>query len=203
MKKNNIQDHVIQHDFTVNREIREKRYDQKAVLLWFTGLSGSGKSTIANEVEKSLYSNGNHTYLLDGDNTRKGINSDLDFSEASRKENIRRVGEIANLMVDAGLITLASFISPFKEDRARVGNLVGNDRFIEIYVECPLEICEERDVKGLYAKARKGEIKNFTGIDSPFEVPENPKIIVNSHLQSLEENTNQIIHYLKEKEIIR
>ncbi len=201
MTPNNIQDNIIRYSFDVTREEREKRNNQKAVLLWFTGLSGSGKSTIANKVEFELFQNGNHTYILDGDNTRKGINSDLDFSESSRKENIRRVGELAYLMVDAGLITLASFISPFEKDRENIRQKLG-ERFVEIYVECPLEICEQRDVKGLYAKARKGEIKNFTGIDSPFEIPKNPNIVVNSHLQTLEENVKDILEYLRSKNFI-
>ncbi len=201
MTQNNIQENIIKHNFDVSREDREKLNHQKAVVLWFTGLSGSGKSTIANQVEFELFKRKNHTYSLDGDNTRKGINSDLDFTEESRIENIRRVGEIAYLMVDAGLIVLASFITPFQKDRQKLKEKLG-DRMIEIYVDCPIEVCEQRDVKGLYAKARKGEITNFTGIDSPFEIPENPDIVVNSYLETLEENVKDIIGYLQQKNII-
>lgn len=202
MKKLDIQEHIIKHDFLVTKEDREKIKNQKSSLLWFTGLSGSGKSTIANEIEIFLNQNGYHTYILDGDNTRKGINSDLDFSEKSRKENIRRVGEIAQLFLDAGIIVLASFISPFREDREQVRNLVGKKNFIEIFVDCPLEICEQRDVKGLYAKARAGEIKNFTGINSPFEAPEHPDILIKSNEEDLAESVQKILKMLKNKAII-
>lgn len=202
MKKLDIQEHIIKHDFLVTKEDREKIKNQKSSLLWFTGLSGSGKSTIANEIEIFLNRNGYHTYILDGDNTRKGINSDLDFSEKSRKENIRRVGEIAQLFLDAGIIVLASFISPFREDREQVRNLVGKKNFIEIFVDCPLEICEQRDVKGLYAKARAGEIKNFTGINSPFEAPEHPDILIKSNEEDLAESVQKILKMLKNNAII-
>ncbi len=203
MKKQEVSENIIRHNFKISRKDREKLNAQNSVLLWFTGLSGSGKSTLANEVEIALYQLNFRTYLLDGDNTRQGINSDLDFSEESRVENIRRVGEIANLFLDAGIITLASFISPFETDREKVKNLVGDENYIEIYVDCPVEECERRDVKGLYAKARKGEIANFTGISSPYEVPKNPNIIVNSQTETLEESTEKVLNYLKEKEIIR
>ncbi len=202
MKADNIQDNIIKHQFKIGRKERESLKDQKAVLIWFTGLSGSGKSTIANTLEEELYKRKFHTYILDGDNTRQGINSDLDFSESSRKENIRRVGEIAYLMVDAGLMVLASFISPFEKDRENIRTKLGTDRFIEVFVNCPIEICEQRDVKGLYTKARKGEIKNFTGIDSPFETPKSPNIIVNSQTESLDESVQKIIQYLEKKNII-
>ena len=202
MKNPDIQDHIIKHDFKIEKRDRESLKKQKAKLLWFTGLSGSGKSTIANEIDIYLHQNGYHTYILDGDNTRKGINSDLDFSENGRIENIRRIGEIANLFLDAGIIVLASFISPFREDREKVKNLVGAENFIEIFVDCPLEICEKRDVKGLYAKARKGEIKNFTGIDSPFEAPINPTILIKSNEEPLEKSVEKTIEFLKNNKII-
>ncbi len=203
MKKQKVSENIIKHDFKITRKDREKLNAQNSVLLWFTGLSGSGKSTLANEVEIALYQLNFRTYLLDGDNTRQGINSDLDFSEESRVENIRRVGEIANLFLDAGIITLASFISPFESDREKVKNLVGAKNYIEIYVNCSVEECERRDVKGLYAKARAGEIENFTGISSPYEIPKKPNIIVNSQTETLEESTVKVLNYLKEKEIIR
>ncbi len=202
MKNPDIQENIIKHDFKITRADREKIKNQKSILLWFTGLSGSGKSTIANELEIFLNKKNYHTYILDGDNTRKGINSDLDFSDSSRKENIRRVGEMANLFLDAGVIVIAGFISPFASDRQKVRELVGEENFVEIFINCPLEICEKRDVKGLYAKARKGEIKNFTGIDSPFEEPENPELVLHSNQETPEESTEKIIEYLKERIII-
>ena len=202
MKRDDILQNIVKQEFKITKADREAIKKQKAKVLWFTGLSGSGKSTIANEVEIFLIKNNFHTYILDGDNTRKGINSDLDFTEAGRVENIRRVGEISNLFLDAGIIVLSCFISPFAEDREKVRQLVGTDYFIEIFVDCPLEVCESRDVKGLYAKARKGEIKNFTGIDSPFEKPEHPTIHIRTDLQSVEESTGKIIAYLKQEHII-
>lgn len=203
MKKNKIQENIIRHDFKIDKAYRENLKNQKAKVLWFTGLSGSGKSTIANEVEIILAKNKVHTYILDGDNIRKGINKDLDFSEESRKENLRRIGEIAHLFVDAGIMVLASFISPFETDRQKIKELVGKENFIEIFVNCPLEICEKRDTKGLYAKARKGEIKNFTGIDSPFEVPKNPQIIIKSNEETVAESTDKILTYLKNNQVIK
>lgn len=194
MKK--IQENIIQHKFKIDKEKRASIKNQTPVLIWFTGLSGSGKSTIANEVDIYLHENKYHTYILDGDNTRKGINADLDFSKKDRKENIRRVGEIANLFLDAGLIVLASFISPFEKDREMLKHLVGKENFIEIFVNCPIEVCEERDTKGLYAKVKKGEIKNFTGIDSPFEVPQNPQITIQSDRESVSESVQKVIQYL-------
>lgn len=190
---------IVWHNMNVEREHREKLLNQKAVLLWFTGLSGSGKSTVASLLEKRLHEMGKLTYLLDGDNVRHGLNSDLGFSEEDRIENIRRVGEVSKLIVDAGVITISTFISPFKEDRENVRKLLGKD-FIEVFTDCPLEVCEERDPKGIYKKARKGEIKNFTGIDSPYEKPENPEITVSTHLNSLEECVELIISYLKNTE---
>jgi len=198
MKTNNIQQDIIKHHFKITQKERIILNQQTPKLLWFTGLSGSGKSAIANEVEIYLHESKHHTYLLDGDNLRQGINSDLDFSEASRIENIRRIGEISKLFLDAGIIVLASFISPFEADREKAKKLVGEENFIEIFINCPLEICEQRDVKGLYAKAREGKIKNFTGIDSPYEIPKKPNIAIHSHLETIEESKNKIITYLQE-----
>lgn len=165
-------------NFIVAKSDREKLLNQKAVCLWFTGLSGSGKSTIANKVEELLNKNGNLTYLLDGDNIRHGLNKNLGFSDEDRQENIRRIGEVNNLFNDAGIITLNTFISPFREDRDKIRELLPENNFIEIYIKADLELCEKRDPKGLYKKARAGDIKHFTGIDSPYEEPKNPEIII-------------------------
>ena len=175
--------HIIPHNHELKREDREKLHGHKGFVLWFTGLSGSGKSTIAGLLEKELYARGVSTYILDGDNIRTGLNSDLNFSEKSRTENIRRIGEVANLFLDAGVVVISAFISPFRTDREKVKNTVGAESYVEIFVDCPLEECEKRDVKGLYAKARAGEIENFTGINSPFEEPENPEIRIQTHIQ--------------------
>ncbi|CAE7329386.1 cysC, partial [Symbiodinium sp. CCMP2456] len=161
--------------------------------IWFAGLSGSGKSTLASALEKRLYQRGLRTFILDGDNIRSGLNKDLDFSEESRRENIRRIGEVAKLMIDAGCIVLSAFISPFRQEREMVKSMVGEENYVEVFVNCPLEECEKRDVKGLYAKARAGEISNFTGISSPFEAPENPDVKVPTHQLSLEEGVERII----------
>ena len=180
----------------VSKATRAAAKGQKPAVLWFTGLSGSGKSTIANLVEKKLLSLGHHTYLLDGDNVRHGLNKDLGFTTGDRVENIRRVAEVSKLMIDAGLITLVSFISPFRAERQLARDLLGDGEFIEIYVSTPLEVAEQRDVKGLYAKARAGEIKNFTGIDSPYEAPENPSITVDMTTSSAEDAAQQIVSYM-------
>jgi adenylylsulfate kinase len=166
--------------FKINKESRSKALGQRPSLIWFTGLSGSGKSTLANGTEQALTRLGFHTYLLDGDNVRTGLCKDLTFTKTDRVENIRRIAEVGSLMVDAGLIVLSAFISPFRSDREMIRKLVGDDSFLEIFVDCPLEICEQRDVKGLYQKARKGLIKDFTGIDSPYEAPENPFLTIKS-----------------------
>jgi adenylyl-sulfate kinase len=164
-----------------------------------TGLSGSGKSTLASLLEQYLYEKSAHTYLLDGDNVRAGLNKDLDFSASSRTENIRRIGELAKLFADAGMITITAFISPFLSDRAAVRELLEEGEFMEVHVDCPLEICEQRDVKGLYKKAREGLIKNFTGIDSPFEIPEKPEVYVNTHTMSKGECLKRIAIKVEEK----
>jgi len=191
---------IVWHNTSVKRKDREKMLKQKGILLWFTGLSGSGKSTVAVMLEQRLHDKGKLTYLLDGDNVRHGLNKDLGFSSTDRIENIRRISEISKLFVDAGIITIATFISPFIEEREKVKALLGDD-FKEIYVECPLEICENRDPKGIYKKARQGIIKDFTGIDSPYEKPLKPEITIHTNVNSLEECTSQIINYLYENSV--
>lgn len=186
---------IVWHNMNVKREDREKLLNQKGIVLWFTGLSGSGKSTVASLLEKKLHSLGKLTYLLDGDNVRHGLNSDLSFTEEDRIENIRRIAELSKLFLDSGIITITTFISPFRNDRERVRELLGDD-FVEVYIDCPLEICEKRDPKGIYKKARLGEIKNFTGIDSPYEEPINPEITVSTHLNTIDECVDSIIDYL-------
>ena len=189
---------VVWQDLDVNKTARASQKNQRPVLLWFTGLSGSGKSTIANLVEKRLLDLGRHTYTLDGDNVRHGLNRDLGFTKADRIENIRRIGEMAKLMVDAGLITLTSFISPFRAERRMARDLMEGNEFVEIFVNTPLEVCEARDVKGLYAKARRGEIKNFTGIDSEYQPPENPEVHVNTVDMSADAAAEMIVEYLRD-----
>lgn len=189
-------DNLFWQESSIKRKDREALIGQKAKILWFTGLSGAGKSTIANLVEKKLNEAGKLTYLLDGDNVRHGLNSDLSFSVKDRKENIRRITEVSKLFLDTGIITLTCFISPFNEEREKLRNAFGND-FVEIFVDCPLEVCESRDVKGLYKKARLGEIKEFTGISSPYEEPENPEIIVNTNLRTVEQCVDIILDYFQ------
>jgi len=190
---------IVWHDHQVTKEERTKIKNQKSCILWFTGLSGSGKSTVANAVESKLLERKKHTYLLDGDNIRMGLNKGLTFSDEDRIENIRRIGEVSKLFVDAGTIVLTAFISPFQKERDVVRSLVNEDDFIEVFIDTPLEICESRDPKGLYAKARKGEIPNFTGISSPYESPITPEIHVKTEKLSIEESAEQIITYLEEK----
>jgi len=186
----------------INRIDRERIKNQKSCVLWLTGLSGSGKSTIANELEKKLNEMGYHTYLLDGDNIRTGLNKDLGFSKEDRKENIRRIAEVAKLFVDAGLITITAFISPFRKDREMAKEIIGEEDFIEVFVDTPLEECIKRDPKGLYKKALKGEIKDFTGIDSPYERPEKPDIHIKTEKMGVEECVEEIIVYLRGKGIL-
>ena len=187
---------IVWHNSQVTKNDRAKLTQQKPCILWFTGLSGSGKSTIANALEEVLRNNKNFTYLLDGDNVRHGLNSDLGFDDASRIENIRRVGEVAKLFVDAGQIVLTAFISPFISDREIVKNLVAQDEFIEVFIDAPLEVCESRDPKGLYKKARAGEIKDFTGISSPYESPKSADIHILNDKTSIEKACEQIIEFL-------
>ena len=186
---------IVWHTTSIRRENREALLKQKGVVLWFTGLSGSGKSTVANAVEKKLCEAGKLTYLLDGDNIRHGLNADLGFTVSHRIENMRRIAEVSKLFVDAGIITLTAFISPLRKDRNSVRQLLGG-RFIEIFVDCSLNVCEYRDPKGLYKKARTGEIKDFTGIDSPYEKPVNPEITVHTDTGSAAECAGEIIKYL-------
>lgn len=188
---------IVWHDHCVSKLERSSLKDQKSCILWFTGLSASGKSTIANAVESKLLELNKHTYLLDGDNIRMGLNNGLTFSNEDRVENIRRIGEVSKLFVDSGLIVLTAFISPFKEDRNTVRKLVQDDEFIEVYIDTTLEVCESRDPKGLYKKARNGEIPNFTGISSPYEAPVNPEIHIINDKSDFNENIDKIISYLK------
>ncbi|BET42541.1 MULTISPECIES: adenylyl-sulfate kinase [Atlantibacter] len=195
-------ENVVWHSHLVTQQGREKLHGHRGVVLWFTGLSGSGKSTLAGALETTLHEHGVSTYLLDGDNVRHGLCSDLGFSDADRKENIRRVGEVANLMVDAGLVVLTAFISPHRAEREMVRQRVGEGRFIEVFVDTPLEVCEARDPKGLYKKARAGELRNFTGIDAVYEAPERPEI----HLAGEQLVTNliaQILDLLRRDDIIK
>lgn len=194
---------VVWHQATIDRVQREKQNGHKSAILWFTGLSGAGKSTLAHAVEDRLHQMGCRTYVLDGDNVRHGLCGDLGFSDADRVENIRRVGEVAKLFTEAGVITLTAFISPFIADRDRVRGLVADGDFIEIYCQCALDVCEERDVKGLYKKARAGEIPEFTGINSPYEEPPNAEICVDTAALSLDESVDKVIAYLKEKGIAK
>lgn len=194
-----IENNLVWHEHHVTKKERSSIKNQKPCILWFTGLSGSGKSTIANAVEVKLNELKKHTYLLDGDNIRLGLNKGLTFSDEDRIENIRRIGEVSKLFVESGMIVLTAFISPFIKDREIVKSLVEDDEFIKIFIDTPLNICENRDVKGLYKKARKGEIINFTGISSPYEIPITPNIYIETNKQSIEESSNQIIDYLKMK----
>ncbi len=196
IKKHEINQNIIWQNQNIKKENREILLNQKPSILWFTGLSASGKSTIANAVEAELYKMSIKTYLLDGDNIRHGLNKDLGFSETQRVENIRRIGEVSKLFVDAGLIVLTAFISPFKSDRQIARSLVNYDEFIEVFIDSPISLCEKRDPKGLYKKARAGAIKDFTGIDSPYEKPENPQIHIKTDTQSIQESTEIIIKYL-------
>ena len=194
-----MQKNIIPHDFSIGREDRKALKKHNAFLLWFTGLSGSGKSTIANAVEKALIEKGVHTYTLDGDNVRKGLNSNLAFSQEDRKENIRRIAEVASLMVDAGLVVLAAFVSPYEKDRANIKQIVGANQYVEVFVNTPIEVCESRDVKGLYAKARAGEIENFTGINAPYEAPLQPNIEMDTTRVSVEEGVEIVMQHIENK----
>ncbi len=185
------------HHGKITKEDRAKLLNQKGVTIWLTGLSGSGKSTIAVELEHALIENKHQAYILDGDNIRHGLNKNLGFSPEDRTENIRRIGEVAKLFTEANIITIAAFVSPYREDRDNVRKLMGHGGFIEIYVKCSLEVCEERDTKGLYKKARAGEVKDFTGISAPYEEPLNPELTIDSSKLSVEEATRTILDYLE------
>jgi len=193
---------TIYHNATVTQERRNQLNRHKSVVIWFTGLSGSGKSTLAHSVEEELHNLGCRTYVLDGDNVRHGLSSNLTFSDDDRKENIRRITEAANLMMKAGIITMTAFISPFKKDRNIARQLLPHGDFIEVYCKANLETCESRDVKGLYKLARAGKIKNYTGIDSPYEAPSNPELVIDTESESLEGSTAKVIGFLKSKGII-
>ncbi|WP_075603897.1 adenylyl-sulfate kinase [Saccharicrinis aurantiacus] len=187
---------IVFHQHKIARADRHKMNNHGSKVIWLTGLSGSGKSTLASDVEQNLWKQGIRTYVLDGDNVRSGLNSDLDFTDAGREENIRRIGEVAALLNDAGMVVITAFISPFKADREKAKAIIGDDNFVEVFIDTPLEVCETRDPKGLYEKARAGEIKNFTGIDSAFEAPDAADIVIQNHLNTQAESCQQVIDYV-------
>jgi len=191
------------HHGRITKEDRMRLMKQKGVTVWLTGLSGSGKSTIAVELEHALLENKHQAYILDGDNIRHGLNKNLGFSPEDRSENIRRIGEVAKLFTDANIITITAFISPYRQDRDNARKLQGEGEFIEVYVKCPLEICEKRDTKGLYKKARLGEVKEFTGISAPYEEPLNPELTIDTSKMTVEESTREIIKYLEKNGYVR
>jgi adenylylsulfate kinase len=201
LKKPKSNENVVWHHATVTRERRQEQNGHRSVILWFTGLSGSGKSTLAHAVEEQLHQMGCRTFVCDGDNVRHGLNSNLGFSKDDRKENIRRIGEMCKLFIEAGVIALTAFISPFREDRERVRNLVPHGDFVEVFCSCSLEVCESRDVKGMYARARRGEIKEFTGISSPYEAPENAELVIDT-TRPLDECVEKVLSCLRERGII-
>jgi len=198
-----VNNNVIWHHHPVDQSVRAQQKDQHPVVIWFTGLSASGKSTLAGALEQILTTQGYHTYLLDGDNVRHGLCGDLGFSDEARKENIRRVGEVSKLMADAGLIVMAAFISPFRADRQIVRDILPEGQFVEVFMDASLDVCKERDPKGLYAKAVRGEIKQFTGIDSPYEPPEAPEVRVDAGNLSVPEGMNLLLDYLHERGILK
>ena len=197
-----IQKNIVWHPTTITKKDRHRLNNHKSCAIWFTGYSGSGKSTLANELDFQLHSLGIRSYVLDGDNVRYGLNKELGFSPNDRFENIRRVGEVAKLFVDSGQIVITAFISPFEKDRNQVSKIFGEDEFIEVFIDCPFEICEKRDPKGLYEKARKGEIHDFTGIDSPYEPPINPDLTINTEQYTVRNAAKIIISYLEDNQII-
>ena len=190
------------HETTVSMKDREQLLNQRGCVIWFTGLSGSGKSTLANVVAHLLHERKHHTYVLDGDNVRHGLNKNLGFSPEDREENIRRVGEVARLFVDAGTIVMTAFISPYRADRDQARGLLSENRFVEVYVDCPLDVCEERDPKGLYKKARSGEIKEFTGISAPYEAPDSPEIVIDTSKLDILESAQEVISYLEKSSLV-
>lgn len=198
----NTSTHIVWHETSITRIERERLNKHKSCVLWFTGLSGSGKSTLANRVDRKLHELGVRSFVLDGDNIRHGLCHDLGFSLQDRAENMRRIGEVAKLFVDSGIITLTAFISPLRSEREKLKELIGEQDWLEIFVDCPLSTCEERDPKGLYKKARKGEIRDFTGISSPYEPPENPDLTIRTDEMSISEATDQLITLLQSREIL-
>ena len=194
-----MKENIIAHSYQISKKDRQASNNHNSFLMWFTGLSGSGKSTIANVVEQELHKQGIKTYTLDGDNIRKGINSDLSFAPEDRTENIRRIAEISNLMVEAGLVVLAAFVSPYKKDREKIRSIVKDVNFVEVFINTSVEECERRDVKGLYKKARAGEIKNMTGISAPYEAPENPDIEIKTEEETIENAVLRIVDYINNK----
>ncbi len=199
----NNENNLYWHKHSVTAKERWKSYGYKSCVIWFTGLSAAGKSTLANVLSKELHIMQIKNYVLDGDNIRHGLNKNLGFSHDDRKENIRRIGEVAKLFVDAGLIAMAAFISPYREDRSNVRRLLGNGQFIEVFVKCPVSECERRDPKGIYKRARAGEIKEFTGVSAPYEEPENPEIILKTDEMSMEKCIKTILNYLRENKYIQ
>lgn len=196
------EEYVVWHNATVTRTRREQLNGHKSCVLWFTGLSGAGKSTLAHAVEEALFKHGYHTFVLDGDNVRHGLSSNLGFSEVDRRENIRRIGETAKLMMEAGIITIAAFISPFRTDREGVRKLMRHGDFFEIYCRASIEVCESRDVKGLYKKARAGLIKNYTGISSPYEEPIKPELLIDTDTLTLDQSVEKVVGMLHEKNVL-
>jgi len=190
--------HIVQHHYKISRAEREQINGHKAICVWFTGLSGSGKSTLASSLEEELHKRGHKTYVLDGDNIRNGLSKDLTFTEKDRDENLRRIGEVAKLMCDAGIIVIAAFVSPFIHERAMLRDIIG-DLYNEVYVDTPLEVCEQRDIKGLYKKARRGEIANFTGIGSPYEPPLTAELRVETHNLSIDQSVNKVLENILPK----
>lgn len=194
-----MKENIIPHNYRISKRHRQKNNNHNSFLIWFTGLSGSGKSTIANVVEQELHNKGVKTYTLDGDNIRKRINSDLTFTPDDRTENIRRIAEVSNLMIDAGLVVLAAFVSPYKKDREDIRSIVKDVNFVEVFINTSLEECEHRDVKGLYKKARTGEIKNMTGISSPYEAPDKPDIEIKTEEVTIKDAVDRIVNYINPK----
>lgn len=197
-----MEKHIVWHESLVNRQERNRINKHRSGLVWFTGLSAAGKSTIAHHLEKDLFDRGIRAYVLDGDNIRHGMNSNLGFSREDRRENLRRIAELARLFVDAGIVVLAAFVSPYREDRAFVREIIGDNSFFEIYVNCPVEVCEQRDPKGLYKKARAGIIKGYTGVDAPYEEPESPDIVIDTVELDVESSVNKVLEFLDEKKFL-
>jgi adenylylsulfate kinase len=194
-----MSDNIFKHHYDITQKDRCQLNQHGSIVIWFTGLPCSGKSTLANELDKTFYAKGIRSYVLDGDNVRKGLNADLTFSAEDRKENLRRIGHVAQLFTDAGIVCIAAFVAPLQEDRAQLKANIGSDRFFEIYLNTPIETCEERDIKGLYKKARNGEIKDFTGVNAPYENPENPDLIIDTSKESMDVSIERIMSHIRRK----